>query len=572
MIRVQKMQITKFRNFSKDSIYEIGPCITLIAGINGTSKSTLLGMIAQPLGFPDKEAKDSVYTRAYDGIDLNNLKTVSGKPFKASYSDVFRISQRYDLRREHEYKIFLTGDLDKSVFDCENGMIVRSEGRNDQDKNKLRFVANSHKRTPGWGNFPHPVIYLGLERLRPLSTLNKKNILTSSQLSDDEKKIWEDIYKVVMILGGNEIAIPTSVDTGNDFKKSYFSVEASYFDAESASAGQDNLGQIITAIVSFHRLKETLGTAYQGGVLLIDEFDATLHPIAQRMLLKRMIAYAHELSLQIVATTHSIDLIRSALQENRESVKLLYLCRKNQEIIPVNNAELDFIESDLACIVKKKKLEIIPKTTVLFEDFVAASFFAQVTGNLFKPFTKTYNSKRKNSKTSSSNGVLKNIAEHLATKDIPEISKMLFVLDPDSANLKASQIKNLLVLPGDNCFIEKMMHQFLLNHSSDDNLWEKLDVSFPNCFLGYNNIEEDPTLKTPKAKKNKYKEWFMKNVNEGIFGNNASTLFEIWADNNKNLCFDFCNDVLNSLLDIHSPCIAAQKDSILKKIQKKFGS
>ena len=342
MIRVQKMQITKFRNFSKDSIYEIGPCITLIAGINGTSKSTLLGMIAQPLGFPDKEAKDSVYTRAYDGIDLNNLKTVSGKPFKASYSDVFRISQRYDLRREHEYKIFLTGDLDKSVFDCENGMIVRSEGRNDQDKNKLRFVANSHKRTPGWGNFPHPVIYLGLERLRPLSTLNKKNILTSSQLSDDEKKIWEDIYKVVMILGSNEKANPTSVDTGN-FKKSYFSVEASYFDAESASAGQDNLGQIITAIVSFHRLKKELKEAYQGGILLIDEFDATLHPIAQKLLLKKVIAYARILSLQVVTTTHSLDLIRSAFQESNQYVRLLYLQRENQKILSKNNANLDFI-------------------------------------------------------------------------------------------------------------------------------------------------------------------------------------------------------------------------------------
>ena len=570
MIRVQKMQITKFRNFSKDSIYEIGPCITLIAGINGTSKSTLLGMIAQPLGFPDKEAKDSVYTRAYDGIDLNNLKTVSGKPFKASYSDVFRISQRYDLRREHEYKIFLTGDLDKSVFDCENGMIVRSEGRNDQDKNKLRFVANSHKRTPGWGNFPHPVIYLGLERLRPLSTLNKKNILTSSQLSDDEKKIWEDIYKVVMILGSNEKANPTSVDTGN-FKKSYFSVEASYFDAESASAGQDNLGQIITAIVSFHRLKKELKEAYQGGILLIDEFDATLHPIAQKLLLKKVIAYARILSLQVVTTTHSLDLIRSAFQESNQYVRLLYLQRENQKILSKNNANLDFIESDLACLSNRKRIENIPKTTVLFEDNVAASFFNQITGGLFNSFIKTYNSKEKNRETSISNGVLKNLAVHLAPKNIPEISKMLFVLDPDSAQLKTPQAKNLLVLPG-NFFIEKMMNIFLLDHSSDDELWQSLGASFQECLMEYNNIEDDPNLSDNKARKKKYKEWFARNIKNGIFGKCATKIFKIWANNNKATCFVFCNEVLNALLQIHSPCVAAQKEQLFEKINRKFGT
>lgn len=71
MIRVSKLKVTKFRNFTPGSVYNIGPCITLIAGINGTSKSTLLGMIAQPLGFPHVKSKEgnkgkSVYTRAYD--------------------------------------------------------------------------------------------------------------------------------------------------------------------------------------------------------------------------------------------------------------------------------------------------------------------------------------------------------------------------------------------------------------------------------------------------------------------------------------------------------------------------
>ena len=42
------------------------------------------------------------------------------------------------------------------------------------------------------------------------------------------------------------------------------------------SAGQDNLGQILTAILSFRELKKKIGDRYDGGILLIDEVDAAL--------------------------------------------------------------------------------------------------------------------------------------------------------------------------------------------------------------------------------------------------------------------------------------------------------
>ena len=223
MIKVSKLQVIKFRNFAPNSVYKIGPCVTFISGINGTSKSTLLGMIAQPLGFPVLKQTNSAYIRAYDSVELKDFRTLSDKPFKTSYSEVFRISQKYDQRRDHEYTLYLQGDAIESSSGIDiHGLSVRSEGREDQDENKLRFVTNSTNRTPGWGNFPHPVIYLGLDRLRPLSTLTKKNIVTSIEMTEAEKKIWADIYRVVMIVGGNEKVNPESVDTGKDFKKVRF--------------------------------------------------------------------------------------------------------------------------------------------------------------------------------------------------------------------------------------------------------------------------------------------------------------------------------------------------------------
>lgn len=579
MIKVRELHIKKFRHFSPGSVYKIGPCITLIAGINGTSKSTLLGMISQPLGFPDtgiaskkgkKEKTPSAYTRVYDSFDLYSFRTVSDRPFKASYSEIFRMSQKYDHRREHEYTLYLEGDsFDSTNPIATSGLNVRSERRADQKTNNLRFVTNSTNRKPGWGNFPHPVIYLGLERLRPLSTLTASNIISTIDLSEEEKAIWEDIYRVVMIVGGNEKVSPEPVDTGKDFKKSYLSVETTYFDAESASAGQDNLGQIITAIVSFYRLKKQLGNAYQGGVLLIDEFDATMHPIAQTLLLKKMIEHAKALSLQIIATTHSLALIEKALQDYKNDVMLLYMQRKGQKVEPQNDVNLDFVKADLACVSIKAKMKDKYKVTVLFEDYVAASFFEQVTGNVFKDFVQIRNVANKNSETALSNGVLKSIAEHLAPKKIPEFSNILYFLDPDSQPMQSNATKNLLVLPGNTC-IEKMMNLFLLNKADDYSLWLELGISFQQCLHGYNNIENDPNVSSDAARGKKYKEWFAHQVESGCFGKNASKVFRIWANNHKELCFDFSNKVLDSLLKIGSPLVIGQQLQIKERIKKKF--
>ena len=75
------------------------------------------------------------------------------------------------------------------------------------------------------------------------------------------------------------------------------------------SAGQDNIGQIISSLISFKRLKEKLKKDYKGGILLIDEVDATLYAAAQIKLIKVLNRFAKSLNLQVVFTTHSIEIL-----------------------------------------------------------------------------------------------------------------------------------------------------------------------------------------------------------------------------------------------------------------------
>jgi len=85
-VRVESLNITKFRRFNNIPL-SFGNKVTLIAGQNGTSKSTLLGMLAQPFSFGilrGKTAKTrdmSSYTTNYHGRRLHKYTDLTGKPF-----------------------------------------------------------------------------------------------------------------------------------------------------------------------------------------------------------------------------------------------------------------------------------------------------------------------------------------------------------------------------------------------------------------------------------------------------------------------------------------------------------
>jgi predicted ATP-dependent endonuclease of OLD family len=76
------------------------------------------------------------------------------------------------------------------------------------------------------------------------------------------------------------------------------------------SAGQDNISQIISALISFEILKEKQGLDFKGGIILIDELDSTLYAASQCKLIDILFRYARKLEIQIILTTHSIEYFR----------------------------------------------------------------------------------------------------------------------------------------------------------------------------------------------------------------------------------------------------------------------
>ena len=566
MIKAKSIVIQTFRSFASNEEFVIGDRITLIAGQNGTAKSTLLGMICQPLGFPDprqgKQRKaDSLYTRVYDGLNLWEYSTLAGRPFKAVYSDVFRMSKRFDKPRTHEYTLHIQGDDGEIVPGSsvdQNGLKVRSESR--EEASGLRFVTNSESRKPGEGNYPHPVIYLGLERLRPLATCSTKEIISERHaISTDDDSYFINTRNAIFVEKSHIGMKSERVDTGR-FKYPYFSTQTTTYDGESASAGQDNLGQILTAIRSFHQLKHKLGGQYRGGMLLVDEIDSTLHPVAQLNLLKHLVAQSKDLNLQIVATTHSLFLLGSACRQLKSDVTLVYLEKKDGSIRVKNDIDYDSIITDLTSTLKLKDNT---KTTVLFEDYVASCFFKRVTKSIFSDYIKIYNAEETNHETCLSNQVHQVLAT-IAKKKIPEFQKMVFVMDGDSKSKEKKGCKNLLAMPG-GMAIEKCMYFFLHKTKDGDELWDKLENGFTwqVCFNGFDNLNMESNI-------DDFKRWFNQHSKDKHFGSQAnSKLFDHWVKNNERECKEFSLRFLEALRTANS--CAQVNVSILKEvIDKKF--
>jgi energy-coupling factor transporter ATP-binding protein EcfA2 len=559
---VQKLTVEKFRAFSPGASLSVDEKITLIAGQNGTAKSTILGMLSQPLGFPTRTKGESQYTTAYHGIDLLTLKTITGEYFKAEYSEIFRMSAQFDPPQEHKYTVFVAGDSVISTSRvATKGLIVTSEARKDQKKNHLRFVTNSDSRAPGEGNFPHPVIFLGLERLRPLAKCEK---ITTAQCSLDaeDKAYWEKSYKRILYAPPGEQITSEEINTGNA-KGTYQSVKTNKHDSLGASAGQDNIGQILTAILSFRALKRLLGDKYQGGLLLVDELDASLHPTSQEILFRVLFEACNDLSLQVVATTHSLTLLKFADEFRPQCSKLAYLRKRGGKIHIFEGVDFGFVERDLALIRKPAQKAVKPiKTTVLFEDSVGSKFFKQVTGNIFSKYVKVHITPQNNREMSLPDNVL----SRLAKSNIPEFKKIVYILDPDAQGMANSGTDPILALPG-GAAIERMLFQFLASLPDDDPAWEnELDCSQQECFIDYNY------LKGASAPIDALKKWLRMCSRKNFFGPKDKNVYQLWVKRNTDAAKAFCLKFLEKLKMVKNDSVIDAADQITLAIEQKFAS
>ncbi|HDZ2217369.1 TPA: AAA family ATPase, partial [Klebsiella pneumoniae] len=186
------------------------------------------------------------------------------------------------------------------------------------------------------------VIYLSLQRLLPITLRPEYSERDEQYIIDNKNEILAMNRRLLIKENGTSITATTgTIDS--------MVVHGDYYDHESVSVGEDNVGQIIQAIFSFKRLKEELKD-YHGGILLIDEADAGLFPAAQIELINVLKRMASKLDLQIVMTSHSPILIEEVFKLSQladKDYRTVYLTDTYGPISAKTNLSWPEINADL---------------------------------------------------------------------------------------------------------------------------------------------------------------------------------------------------------------------------------
>lgn len=294
---IKSVEIEKFRAFENAS-FTLGKRITAISGRNATQKTTVLGMIGQPFTI----SKDH---------PMYGCKTIDGYNFRSQFKEKFKISPEHDVIGQHKWKL----ELHNGVYE-QNYYAVESIARRQSGQAPTLRFWNAESRARGAGYIQLPVYFLSLSRLFPIGESGKTKAVPST-LTPEELSYCITHYRTILSIQHMGDNPDVGIEKGAS-SKTFAGVSDDTHDIFTNSAGEGNIMRIILAALSFKRLKEQYGRDYRGGILLIDELDATLYGFSQAKLVDYLWQVAGDYKIQIVFTTHSPIILKCVNKYQRK--------------------------------------------------------------------------------------------------------------------------------------------------------------------------------------------------------------------------------------------------------------
>ncbi len=371
----------------------------------------------------------------------------------------------------------------------------------------------------------------------PIGEDNKLSIDKEMSLSDDDFEFYKKWFNKILILTREKDQVQSSNYLSSSNKQTV-GANTDHYDWKSNSAGQDNLSKILLAILSFKNLQEKYKEKYIGGILAIDEIDASFYPGSQKILFDELISFASKFKIQIIFTTHSLTILERVSEIQAEpkrdgQVKLMFLTKEDGQINVKNDASFSYIKNHLNRTLSGRSQ--INKINLYTEDKEGAIFVKSLLGQ------KTKYANFVNVSLGCDNLI------QLATVKIPTFvfPNSIIILDGDVKKdskkmAKIKNIKNILFLPTDKS-PEQLIGEFMNKLDDSHLLWGQIDETYDHqyCFQDFKNIEI-------QKDREKAKKWFNKHL--PIWGKNASKVLNEWKKENKYLVQDFKKD-FDLLLD-----------------------
>ena len=510
-MKITKIQIKKFRGFVQQET-ELGSHVTVITGRNGTQKSTLLGLLSQTFTINQNSP-------------MYGEKPLCGGNYRSSFQEKFRLSDRYDIPGEHEWTLY---------FDDEEPFTVESIARRTKNSTSLRFWKKG-AREAGDGYIEFPVIFLSLQRLIPIAETNAKEYKSESLTEDESKFFISNKNKILST--SKEITSSISVVAGS--QKNTLGTNTDRYDWQQNSSGQDNLGKIISAVISFQRLKQKYKNDYRGGLLVIDELDATMHPASQEKLFDFLYQQASRINIQVILTTHSLSLMNYVCQkivgqkeQVKKQLKILVLEKKDNLIYIQKGENFRFIKNILTLTVELPEEQ---RLKVFTEDPEDAAFARNILGRQIPMRFESNNL---------SCDMYKELLRHKVSSFLSK--DVIIILDGDAKDVK-NKNKNLFFLPG-NLSPERELATYLENLEESSSIWNQIHPGY-NYYVCF----RDTTYEEVSHDRKKAKEWF--NKQKKSYKNWFSVVMKNWKKENSKEVEKFKESIRNYYSKVFLPSI-----------------
>lgn len=519
---IKSVEIEKFRAFENAS-FTLGKRITAISGRNATQKTTVLGMIGQPFTI----SKDH---------PMYGCKTIDGYNFRSQFKEKFKISPEHDVIGQHKWKL----ELHNGVYE-QNYYAVESIARRQSGQAPTLRFWNAESRARGAGYIQLPVYFLSLSRLFPIGESGKTKAVPST-LTPEELSYCITHYRTILSIQHMGDNPDVGLEKGAS-SKTFAGVSDDTHDIFTNSAGEGNIMRIILAVLSFKRLKEQYGRDYRGGILLIDELDATLYGFSQAKLVDYLWQVAGDYKIQIVFTTHSPIILKCVNKYQRKErhdkginlppfaydSSIVYLEPQydregTRTIMPKNIS----ISTELGQILNDINLSISTgnsKINIYCEDTRAVSFLQYVLSAALTINLDLYMS------FIDINLGWTNYVQ-LAEKGVPEFRNNVIVLDGDVPQKREYRSKETAIRDSGNfIFLPLVIEEGLFRALKDHGAFSRFQESFSRVpGFTYDVCFNNWPLDADSYGTNDFKQWYAQA--ESALGD-QTILFAFWCNEHR---------------------------------------
>jgi predicted ATPase len=246
----------------------------------------------------------------------------------------------------------------ETVWDKISGITIKygyKEGAQNKDDNSLRRPTN---RWLGNTDRPErPVEYIDLSRVQPVSAKAGYARIAKTKHEEKSSEDFEPtrVKRLSNVLGRLYDAAKMALTTIDDIRKvPVLSKQGVTYSGYNSGAGETTITEFLKA--DFPKY----------GLILIDEIESSLHPRAQRRLIRELAEICRERELQIILTTHSPIILEELPLEAR-----LYVMETANSRQVISSVSPQFA-------MTKMDDETYPECDLYVEDRAAAAMLSEI--------------------------------------------------------------------------------------------------------------------------------------------------------------------------------------------------